>query len=246
MTTPYEKQYHIPASAVDCFDRLKPSQILDYMQEVAGDHSARMGADRQALIQKGLFWAVIRHRVQITRLPGSGEDITVKTWPMPTTRTAYPRSTIAYDAQGNECFRAISLWVLMDRQTRAMVLPGKSGVTVEGLLTGTELAAPGGILPKDMTNSDRRMVRFTDLDLNGHMNNCRYLDWIVDLLPGEFHKDRSVRGFTVCYLSEAKENEELDLQWELSDGPVLTVNALRSEEAASAGHSRVFSAQVQF
>lgn len=246
MTTPYEKQYHIPASAVDCFDRLKASQILDYMQEVAGDHSDLLGADRQLLIQKGLFWAVIRHRVQITRLPGAGEDITVRTWPMPTTRTAYPRSTIACDAQGNECFRAISLWVLMDRQTRAMVLPGKSGVTVEGLLTGTELAAPGGIVPKVLPNSEQRKVHFTDLDWNGHMNNGKYLDWITDLLPGDFHKDRSMHGFTVCYLSEARETEKLDLQWELTDGPVLTVNALRLEDATSTGHNRVFSAQIQF
>ena len=61
---------------------------------------------------------------------------------MPTTRTAYPRSTIAYDADGKECFRAISLWVLMDTQNRSMVLPGKSGVDVAGLLRGCELAVP--------------------------------------------------------------------------------------------------------
>ena len=88
MTVPFEKTFHITASAVDRFDRLKPSCVLDYMQEVAGDHSAILGADRNMLTQKGLFWAVIRHRIQITRLPKAGEDILVKTWPMPTTRTA--------------------------------------------------------------------------------------------------------------------------------------------------------------
>lgn len=246
MTTPYEKQFHIPASAVDCFDRLKPSHILDYMQEVAGDHSTMLGQSRQALTQRGLFWAVIRHKVQITRLPKAGENITVKTWPMPTTRTAYPRSTIIYDEQGKECLRSISLWVLMDKETRAMVLPGKSGVEVEGLLLGSELAAPGSIVPKSLLNTVARKVQFTDLDWNGHMNNCRYLDWTMDLLPSDFHRARSITGFTVCYLSEAKEKENLALQWELSDGPCITVNALREDTEDSTGHSRVFAVQMQF
>ena len=246
MTVPFEKTFHITASAVDRFDRLKPSCVLDYMQEVAGDHSARLGADRNMLTQKGLFWAVIRHRIQITRLPRAGEDILVKTWPMPTTRTAYPRSTIAWDAEGNECFRSISLWVLMDAKTRTMVLPGKSGVTVEGLLLGSELAVPGSVVPKTMENLQERIVRFSDLDYNGHMNNCKYLEWIADLLPSGFHKGRQVREITLSYLSEAREGETLALQWEMSPEGCMCVDAKRLGEEISANHSRVFAAQIQF
>ena len=163
---------------------------------------------------------------------------------MPTTRTAYPRSTIAYDENGNECFRSISLWVLMDAATRAMVLPGKSGVEVAGLLRGCELAAPGSMIPKEMAELTRRTVRYTDLDVNGHMNNCRYLDWIDDLLPSSFHETHRIQEFSVYYLSEILEGEMLSLHWELSDGPVLNVEAVRSEPQLSTGHSRVFSARI--
>jgi acyl-ACP thioesterase len=215
------------------------------LQEVAGDHSTLLGTDRESLMRKNLFWAVIRHRVQITRLPGKNEKITVQTWPMPTTRTAYPRSTVAYDEQGNECFRGISLWVLMDAESRAMVLPGKSGVTVNGLLTGSELAAPGSMALQNAPLQMRRTVRYSDLDVNGHMNNCRYMDWVSDTLPGTFHASHRVSEFTVNYLSEARESEELRLQFQLSDGPCLGVDALRNE-GASAGHERVFSARVLF
>ena len=105
------------------------SSLLFYAQEVAGQHCQLLGTDYDSLAKLRMFWAVTRHRVQITRLPVRGETITVETWPMPTTRVAYPRSVIAYDAQGNECFRAISLWVLMDLDKRSMILPGKSGIT---------------------------------------------------------------------------------------------------------------------
>lgn len=241
----HERTYILEATDVNSADRLKNSRLLAIMQEIAGEHSALLGADRSALEERKLFWAVIRHRVQITRLPQSGESIRVCTWPMPTTRTAYPRATVAYDADGNELFRGISLWILMDMSTRAMVLPGKSGVEVAGSLQGNELTLPGSLLPQKLPNREDRTVRFSDLDLNGHMNNCRYLEWVDDLLPAEFHRTHSPKQLLVCYLSEAREAEKMEVCWEVSEQSVLRVDAQRSGEV-SAGHSRVFAAQVQF
>ena len=241
----HERTYILEATDVNSADRLKNSRLLAIMQEIAGEHSALLGADRSALEDRKLFWAVIRHRVQITRLPQSGESIRVCTWPMPTTRTAYPRATVAYDADGNELFRGISLWILMDMTTRAMVLPGKSGVEVAGSLQGNELTLPGSLLPQKLPNREDRTVRFSDLDLNGHMNNCRYMEWVDDLLPAEFHRTHSPKQLLVCYLSEAREAEKMEVCWEVSEQRVLRVDAQRSAEV-SAGHSRVFAAQVQF
>ena len=242
----HERTYILEATDVNSADRLKNSRLLAIIQEIAGEHSALLGADRSALEERKLFWAVIRHRVQITRLPQSGESIRVCTWPMPTTRTAYPRATVAYDADGNELFRGISLWILMDMSTRAMVLPGKSGVDVAGLLRGCELAVPGSLAVRPMENRLSRTVRYTDLDWNGHMNNCRYLDWVTDTLPGDFHRQNPAREFSVCYLSEARELETLDLSFEIDADRCLCVAACRQQEDVSAGHNRVFAAKVQY
>ena len=242
----YVKKYHIPASDVDCHDRLKLSALLSYAQEVAGDHSALLGASRNALMKNGIFWAIIRNRVQITRLPRSGENIRVETWPMPTTRTAYPRSTIAYDEAGQELFRCISLWVLMDAGSRSMVLPGKSGVEVAGQLRGCELALPGSLAPREYEKQTARRVCYSDLDVNFHMNNCRYLDWIADLLPAAFHSAHTPAEVTLCYLSEAREGEVLKLSWELSDTGALVVETSRESKDESPHHNRVFAAKIQY
>ena len=242
----FEKTYTVRDCDVDRYGRLTPARILFFAQDVAGNHCVDLALDYETLAQKRLFWAVIRHRVQVSRYPRQGETITVQTWPMPTTRSAYPRSTVAYDGKGNELFRAISLWVLMDLDSRAMILPGKSGVEVQGVLMGSELAAPGSMALIPAPNSKEREVAFTDLDRNGHMNNCRYLEWVADLLPSAFHEGNEAKEFTVCYLSEAREGQKLRLNWALSDGPQLAVDALREEGNASAGHSRVFSVRMLF
>lgn len=237
------QNFYINDMAVDRYGRLKPSAILFFAQEVAGQHCNLLQVDYDTLASRRMFWAVIRHRVQITRLPTRGETIRVETWPMPTTRAAYPRSVVAYDENGNECFRSISLWVLMDLDSRNMILPGKSGITVTGTLRGTELAPPSALAPGQLRNRRSRTVSYTDLDRNGHMNNTRYLDWIDDLLPSAFHEGHIAQEFTVCYYSEGREGQELDLQWDFPQEDMLQVDARRCLEGKD---ERVFSARILY
>ena len=241
----FKKEYPITDAAVDCFGRLKLSMLLFFCQDVAGQHCQLLGADYDTLEKKNMLWAIIRQKVQITRLPMSGETIYMETWPMPTTKVCYPRSTVAYDSHGNELFRSISMWVLMDTQTRAMILPGKSGVTVQGLLTGTELAAPGSLVPHEMEHLIKRRVCYTDLDRNGHMNNTKYLEWMADLLPSSFHRENTARDFTVCYHSEGREGDELHMNWQLNEDGLMQVESWRESTEDGSFH-RVFAAQVRY
>lgn len=235
----FVQNFTVDDSNSDRYGRLKPSAILYLAQEMGGQHSALMSLDYETLAGQGMFWAVTRHRVQISRLPARGESIRVETWPLPATRTTYPRSVVAYDAQGCECFRAITLWVLMDLDTRRMILPGKSGISVVGTLRGNELPAPGGLIPRAAVNRTRRPVVFSDLDRNGHMNNTRCMDWIADLLPSSFHAGHTAKEFTVCYLAEGREQEEIEMNWELAPDGSMQVDAFCGEDA-----HRVFSAKV--
>ncbi len=240
----FKKEYEITDAAVDCFGYLKPSMLLFFCQDVAGHHCHILGADYDTLAQKNLIWAIIRQKVQITRLPRSGETIRIETWPMPTTRTCYPRSTVAYDFEGKELFRSVGLWVLMDATSRAMILPGKSGVTVQGLLTGTELTTPGSLAPHELEQRASRRVCYTDLDRNGHMNTTKYLEWISDLLPSSFHQENKPLEFTVCYHAEAREGQQLHMSWQLQDS-TLQVESWRDAPESSGMH-RVFAARIQY
>ena len=243
MESVYSQEFHITDNCVDCFGNLKLSTLLYFSQEVAGRHFDRISMTYEQLAQKGMFWAIIRQRVQITRLPRSGETITMETWPMPNTRSAFPRSAVAYDREGRELFRVLSLWVLMDVQNRRMILPGKSGIALPGTVRGNELDAPGSLPAKALRFSRMRSVCFTDLDRNGHMNNTRYLDWISDLLPSDFHNCHTPLEFTVCYLSETREGQELNMCWEMEEDGTLLVDAHRANGEKA---ERVFSARILY
>ena len=237
-----EKLYEVYGTMTDCCGNLKLSALLYFAQDVAGEHCKLLALDWDTMAQKQMFWAVIRHRVQITRLPREGEKIRVQTWPMPTTRVAFPRSTVAYDEAGKELFRSISLWVIMDRNTRGMILPAKSGIMVPGVEFGNELPAPRALAPQGLSSGETRQVRFVDLDKNGHMNNTRDLDWVADLLPSKFYGVHQPKEMVICYNQEALEGQEIYLQWELNGNGELTVDGHGVGEKTD----RIFSAQVTF
>ena len=241
----FEKSITIAKSEVNKQNRLTLSALLYHAQEVAGAHSQMLSCDRDSLTDKNLFWAVLRHRVVIHRLPSAGEIITVRTWPMPTTRTAYPRAVRAVDGNGNILFELVSLWVLMDRTSRAMVLPGKSGVEVQGIAFGDEPASPGSIVPGNHLNTAQWLVSQQELDVNGHVNNTKYLD-PVERLAEARNNTQSPKEMTICYLAEAHAGDTLTLQYTLSEEGIFTLDGTRPRAETPEKPERIFAVKLCF
>ena len=246
MEMTFTKEYTLSAVDVDCFGRCKASVLLYLAQEAATGHCDILRLDWDTMAEKGLFWAVIRSHVKIRRLPVLGERVYIQTWPMPTTRTAFPRAVEILDSTGGVLVQIVSLWVLMDMMTRTMVLPGKSNVDVPGFLTGFEIASPNSLVPAGHNQRASRRVVFSELDRNGHLNNTRYMEWAADLLPAKYHKLNPVREFTICYLSEALEGQQIDMEFGLSEDDIFQVDGYRLQTDEHGKKTRVFSVKIKF
>lgn len=241
----FEQAVTVLDGDVDEYGRLKLSTLLRYAQDAAGGHCEQLGFDWNTMAAKGLFWAVLRHRVQISALPGKGQRITVQTWPMPATRAAYPRMVRGLDEKGEELFSVISLWALMNMESRAMVLPAKSGVEVPGILRGCEIEQPSSLYPGTHEKSLLWTVAQDDLDINGHVNNARYLDH-AENLAGSFRAAHRPKELTVCYLAECRLHQAVTLGWTLSEEGVLTVDGCRPKTDVPEKTQRVFGIRIEY
>ena len=239
----YEKNYLLTDMDTDAFGRAKPSALLSFAQDIAGEHAALLSDNWEELQKKHLFWAVSRHHLEILEAPKIGQTLLLRTWPMETTRVAYPRAVEGYDQEGKLLFRMVSLWVLMDTEKRSLVLPGKGGLPIDGCNRGCEGKLPASLLPGNYENAGCRAVTFSELDRNRHMNNTRYLDWIADLLPISFHEGHYLSDCTICYLQELLPGQTLQFTWELTESGLLSLNGYLKESTAE---KRIFAAQVQF
>ncbi len=211
MLKTYSQTFRIASYQADVSARIKPSAILEIMQEMAGAHAELIGVGRSALLPRNLAWVLTRVEVRMDRYPLSGEDVTVETFPMPNRRVFFPRYFIFRDAQGNQIGCAGTMWVVLDITTRKMA----NAAEIAPLLPdNSDLTAPMG-MPATVEEIDSdaeeavRIPVYTDLDMNGHVNNTRYLDWCCNALGIDAMRSSEIRQFAVNYNQEILPGQEV-------------------------------------
>ena len=184
MVNTYDETFALRSRDCDLNQKWRPSAVLETMQDVAGIHSKLLGCGREELIKKNIAWVLSRSELHMDRYPADGEKITVHTFPTPTRIFFFPRYYIFTDAHGEMVGKAGTLWLLLDLNTRRMLPPGEVGRLIpdnRDLSVPMNLPATVGNLQGEEFVSTYRPV-YTDLDVNGHVNNTRYADWLCNTL----------------------------------------------------------------
>ena len=115
-----QREFVLRNYETDFMQRIKPSSVLGFFQETAGDHSEEMGLGYKSLAEKGCFWVLSKIYVEVVRRPVYGEKIKVVTWPHEPNKAIYERSFLLEDGAG-AAMRAYSRWCIL--QTSGRILP---------------------------------------------------------------------------------------------------------------------------
>ena len=211
MLKTYTQEFRIASYQTDLTARMKPSAILEVMQEMAGAHAEMLNVGRSRLYPMNLAWVLTRVEVRMERYPRSGEMIQVETFPMPNRRVFFPRYFIFRDSEGKQIGCAGSMWVVLDITTRKMA---NAAEIVASMPDNSDLNAPMG-MPATVeeiaveTQESLRIPVYTDLDVNGHVNNTRYLDWCCNALGIDVMRTHEMRRFAVNYNQEILPGQEV-------------------------------------
>ena len=206
----YTEQLALSTRDCDLYGRWKPSAILEAMQETAIAQCESVGAGRSVTDALGLVWVLSRCRVELSRLPVIGEPFSLETYPMPPRHLFYPRAHVFRDGEGAVIGGAYGLWMLMDVQTRKTV---RNALVAERLHVEDRKPVVG--MPASVRSLggeaavDALVPRFTEFDINGHVNNTKYMDWCWNALGFDALADRAVAAFDVNYDREVRRGETI-------------------------------------
>lgn len=220
MLKTYTQVFRIGASQTDMTAHLRPGVLLEMMQEAAGEHAASLGAGRDELLRQNIAWVLTRVEVQMARYPRFGEEMTLETFPMPNRRVFFPRYFLFRDGQGRQIGYAGSMWVLMELSARKMVFD--AGIASR-LPDNSDLIAPMGMpatveeLPCPPHEALHAPV-YTDLDMNGHVNNTRYVDWCCNALGIETMQTHALTHFAVNFSHEVRPGQQVRTLLRRADG----------------------------
>ena len=207
----FDKKFHIGSNDVDQFLELKLSSFFKMMQDVSTEHAEVLGIGKSNTIDKGLFWVITRIELEILRAPKYLEEVVLKTYPGDDLRFIFPRYFLMEDNKGNPLIRASSTWMVLNRETHNVCLNPFNGFKAPIEHYEGELHLPQKVKVGEASLIEKRKVRYSDIDLNGHLNNTKYIDYIIDLHDSDFYKENRISHFLINYEKELKDNDELSL-----------------------------------
>lgn len=184
MMKTYDETFRLLTRDCDLKGTWRLSAVLEAMQEAAGAHSLLLGCGREELLRRNIVWVLSRSELHMDRYPHIGEKITLHTFPMPNRVYFFPRYYVFTDERGEMVGKAGTLWLLLDTKTRKMLPPGDIGRLIpdnRDLTVPMNLPATVGALQGDEFVTEYTPL-YTDLDVNGHVNNTRYADWLCNIL----------------------------------------------------------------
>jgi len=103
--------------------------------------------------------------------------------------------------------------VLFNIRERYLCRTGEIGENYPyDLAHGTALAEPTKIkMPDNMEHLARRIVMYSDTDMNGHMNNAKYADWICELFSPDTLKNDQMADLRINYIAETYMDDVVDI-----------------------------------
>ena len=201
----YQMKMKIPFDMADMNGHIKLPDVILVSLQVSGMQSIELGvSDKTILEDYNLVWIITDYDIEVVRLPRFAEEITIETEALSYNRLfCYRRFTI-YDEAGQELIHMMATFVLMDRDSRKVhavepeiVAPYQSDFDKK-LIRGPKYESLEEPFSKDYH------VRFYDLDMNGHVNNSKYLDWIFEVMGADFLTHYIPKKINLKYVKEVR------------------------------------------
>ncbi len=197
----YQEQFKIRASEIDFEQKATLPAICNLLQEVAGNHARQLQFDITDLQKEKLTWVLHRLCIKMIRFPDWRETITVKSWPSSGDGLRAYRDFLILDSDENVIGKSLSYWLIMNIDSRRPSRIPKEILQMAPKNTEHVLPVTDGNFQKieDADNTQSFEVRKSDLDLNQHLNNVRYVEWMLSCLP----ENAEVSEIDIQFLAES-------------------------------------------
>ena len=208
----FSQKFFIGYSDVDRNNNLRLSRLIDLLQNVATMHSKSIGYGTSEMMELGLGWLALAWKVEIIEYPKADTFVEVRTWSKAPKGLHTFRDYEIFDEAGNLMIKAASSWVLYDLNNKKLLktLPEMK----YGVIDRDALDEPiSKHLAEDIEDgiSAEVVIGKRDIDTNGHVNNAKYLEYLMEVLPEDF----LVREMEIHYKKQTMFGEKLIV---LSDG----------------------------
>jgi medium-chain acyl-[acyl-carrier-protein] hydrolase len=226
----FEKEYRVHVYETGPDGKLNLYSLFNYMQDIASDHAIRLGFGRDDLMRDNRFWVLSRIYAVINEWPLWTDSIILRTWPNGTDKLFALRNYEVRFPDGRHIASGTSSWLILDLTTKKVQRPdsilSQYHFDLHTETSPVRYATKIDSASEDGKSSSRYKIKVSDLDVNLHTNNVRYLKWVNDSYDLDFVMKNRPQSAEINYLAESKFDEEIFIK-----------TSVENEDAAFYNHS---------
>jgi medium-chain acyl-[acyl-carrier-protein] hydrolase len=208
-----EKTY-VRSAETDFLSRWKLSSFFAAMVEAAAHHADHLGYGFQSMIDRDMIWILSRLKIRFYDFPRIEDQVTIQTWPKSIQQKIFfMRDYQVMDGGGRRYASATSAYVLINPRVRRMIPPQSLGGALPDNRGLDAIAEPLDKIPPVELLEEKftTVAGYSTVDLMGHVNNTRYIDWVSDCFSFAEHQSLKPTWLQINYLNEVKPAQPVTL-----------------------------------
>lgn len=191
---------------VDFTGRLTMGVLGNHLLNCAGFHASERGFSIAEINENHYTWVLSRLAIELEDMPRQYEDFSINTWIENVYRLFTDRNFELQDKNGKTIGYARSVWAMISMETRKPAdLISLHGNNLGQYVSDREcpIDKPGRIKVSVDAPVEEYQTRYSDIDINGHVNSIKYIEHILDLFPMDTFKEKQVKRFEMAYVAES-------------------------------------------
>lgn len=237
--TKHSESFTVRASEVGAGGQITLPSICGLFQEVAGNHALKLNFDISQLQEKDLTWVLHRMDIKMKRYPNWREKITIETWPAAGDALRAYRNYRILDEEDELIGCCLSYWMMINMKTRR---PTRMPQDVLDLrLSDLEHVMPvksEQMEPFEGSDVEKKfVVRKSDLDMNEHVNNARYVDWLMETYDED--KAYLIKNMDIIFTQECHSGDIITSQRK-EDEPRTFKHQLKNQDGDTLALAKCF------
>lgn len=240
----WEEELRVNAFECDPAGYWKPAAFFQHLTEIAGRHATQLGFGFLEMLEKDHFWVLSRFKIIFHAYPRPEDWIRVRTWP----KTIQQKLFFIRDFQvetldGKALASASSAWLVIDRHSRRMIPTSRLDLDLPHLpeRQAVEESLEKISLAEELEERLQARAGYSALDVLGHVNNGRYVEWVCDTLGTERLLNQRPAWMQVNYINEVRPEEQIVIR---TQHDFKNANPLCLEGYNLSSQSRAFEAQL--
>lgn len=199
----------LPSPYTDKEYYLSPEFAFYYIQEAAGRHAMRQKVGIPHLLLENKSWVILHTHLEFYKKPYWQAQLQLSTYAFAPKGIMAPRVVDAVTEGGEKIFHSYSLWGVVEASNGHHRLINPQMVADKmGIDDGSAFPMPERLKRFDTSHlecikTEERHLHYTDIDINGHLNNLKYSSFVISSLPEEeFENGNSIKEMDILFSKE--------------------------------------------